>query len=421
MKLFHFYELLTRRSSYPILFRGCDREKTGPLYRVIRISLLLTIILTGCATPHADKTVPKYDTKSTQDEVFQEIADTIDKSNKRTVAIIDFPHRESGKKIEKIEELVEKMAASLKKTIGKKKKKVWIRSGKSFMNVLETKRIIENGEIKDKERAKKLWQKMGIEVVITGSLVPGPNGTDYLIRLDDVQNDKMIEQLRGYWKGEDVATTRGGQSSGSIKTSDKEYRPQTPSAEEEISPDFFSHKPATLEDVGKALEKALRRDDFNNTAYLLVPEGFAIVSSPKKLKFSFDGTPIKETIDDNFLRLTKALENSSWLNRFKFSFVGPRPDLYQVVCVVVTSGQAYYEDEPEITFKKAKKLVVNGKGTTFPKELKNKKYNKDEHVCTALLYAFKEDSSGKIQFVSLSDFDNFNIRERLAKTGFWRK
>ncbi|MCI5137129.1 MAG: hypothetical protein D3922_01645 [Candidatus Electrothrix sp. AR1] len=109
MRLYHFYKVWNRRSSYPILFRGCDREKTGPLYRVIKISLLLTIILTGCATP-TTKTIPVLtpETGLTQEEVFKIIADDIYKSNKRRVAIIDFPDK--GGKINGGEDFVKKMA-----------------------------------------------------------------------------------------------------------------------------------------------------------------------------------------------------------------------------------------------------------------------------------------------------------------------
>ncbi|MCI5189021.1 MAG: hypothetical protein D3905_04315 [Candidatus Electrothrix sp. AS4_5] len=392
--------------------------------RILSIALLFTIILTGCVSNPTNSTVTEYKGAAQGEKVFHDIAQEIIQSKKRTVAIIDFPNKD-GKKIEDGEHVAEYMAVSLKEIIGSNKKKVWIENGKSLMNALERHRIIKNGTITNKEQAKRFWQKKGIEAVITGILEPHHNEIGFLIELYDVQNNKVIHQFKGNLLRKDKYTTRGSQSSGSTKTSDDVYRPPIPSANEKISSHFLnSYEDATLEAVGEALEEALSNADFKHTAYLEVPEGFAIVSSPQELRFSFDGTriPFKATIADNFRRLVKAFKEDPFFRTVKLYCSPKIPNVYQIVCVIVTSGRAYYKDQPEITFKKAQNLVIKGEAT-FLKELKNKKYNKEEHVCTVLLYAFEEDSSGKkIRFVSLNDPHNkIDIKELLQKTKFWRK
>jgi len=412
MRLYHFYKVSNRRSSCPIFFRGCAREKTGQLYRVIKISLLLTIILTGCATP---PTIVEYDGTSERDKVFNNIAQEIIKSKKRTIAIIAFTNFD-GKKIEEGEDVVEDMALFLNQRIGIEK--VWVESGKSLMNVLEKQRIIENGKITNKEQAKRLWLKMGIEVVITGILDPHPNWMGYLIELHDVQDDKMIRQFNGIWQGEDAITMKGTQTPESTGTSRGAWAPPTPSDYEKISQHFLnSHKHATLADVGNALQAALKNEGFKTT-YFAVPEGFALVSSADDFRFSLAGIPPPNaTKGSNALNLLKALKKDFWKTSFKIWILGsPEQQFYQVVSVIVTSGDVW--EQRQMKFKEARNLIG---GATIPEALKNQEYNEEKYKCMALLYAFEKDPSGdEIRFISLNDTDNpIHIRKHLQQTGFW--
>ncbi|MCI5137128.1 MAG: hypothetical protein D3922_01640 [Candidatus Electrothrix sp. AR1] len=274
------------------------------------------------------------------------------------------------------------------------------------MNALEEHGVIRNGTIVNNELARKFWQKMRIEIVITGWLDPRLNETRYKITLlDAVNGNKMNNrdhlgslQLKG-------TTTRGSQSSELIKTSQDNCSVPIPSAEKRISQHFLnSHEHKTLADVGKTLETALKNVGFKKTAYFLVPEGFALVSSADEFEFSVDGTPMQSNaIEDNFFRFFK--------NYIKVLFLPEKPNAYQVVCVIVTSGEVFYQQGKEkMSFKKAEDSIGSG-ALTIPNDLKNKEYNEKEYECRVLLYVYddKKNPSG----------DKINIRERLQNTGFW--
>ncbi|MCW5212869.1 hypothetical protein VU04_08155, partial [Desulfobulbus sp. TB] len=73
----------------------CNTSVSLKVTRVLKISLLLTIILTGCANNPTDPTIIKYKGVKEGEKVFQDIANIIESKKKRTVAIIDFPDKES--------------------------------------------------------------------------------------------------------------------------------------------------------------------------------------------------------------------------------------------------------------------------------------------------------------------------------------
>ncbi|MCI5130211.1 MAG: hypothetical protein D3904_01525 [Candidatus Electrothrix sp. EH2] len=408
------------------------------IIRFSSISLLLTIILTGCASPPK---LTEYEGITEGKNVFNDIAEKITASKKRTVAIIDFSKKKDGKVFDKGKNVAENMAVFLNQKIGIEE--VWIESGKDlgkdFMNALEKNRIIENGEIAKKEPAKKLfWQKMGIEAVITGFLDPHINGTHFFIALYDVQNDKVIQRYKGTLPKKDEIVTKGSQSLQSTGTSRYEsegpflWKPPIPSDKEPISPDFLEHyKNKTLADLGAALQKALSKEGFR-TSYLAVPEGFALISDADNFRFSVDDIPISPsaTKDNTRFNFLEIFRKNFWKTSFKVWIKGPleRPTS-RVVCVVVTSGRVCYPEQPGMTPEETRDLLINFGRENVPEVLKKQEYIEGKYKCIAMLYVFEKDPSGdgkKMRFVpfghNLNERDKkIRIHEHLQKTGFWDK
>ena len=176
------------------------------------ISLLLTIILTGCASYPIHPITTEYgNVRLEAKTVFSDIKQKITASKKGKVAIIDFPvaiapvagKDENGEMIKAGENIAKNMAVHLEQKMGREG--IRIESGQSLMNDLQENRIIENGKIANKELAKSFWQNRGIEVVITGDLKMRLNGVDFSIELYDVQDDKVIHQFKGNLRQTDKA------------------------------------------------------------------------------------------------------------------------------------------------------------------------------------------------------------------------
>ncbi|MCI5120034.1 MAG: hypothetical protein D3908_02345 [Candidatus Electrothrix sp. AUS4] len=400
------------RGSISMRLQYC--QYVNGLISLAAVSFLLTFILTGCASPPIRPA--EYGGIVKGKDVFNDIAYKIITSKKRTVAIIDFPDKD-GQMIKEGENVAKNMGVILKQKIGIDN--VWVESGKSFMNILEKNRIIENGKIANKELAKRLWQNMGIEAVITGVLDPHINGIGFSIELYDVQNDKVIQQYKGIWPKGDAIAAKGSQSPQSTDISRGPWTPPIPSDYQEISQHFLSsYKHATLEDVGKALQTALENAGFKTT-YLPVPEGFALVSNDVGFQFSFDGVPAlpNTTKAINLLKLLEDLGRHPFKTFFKGWILGTPEHYRGVVCVIVTSGKVW--EQGQMTFEEAQNLITLGR-TTIPDALKNQEYNEEKHKCMALLYAFEEDPSGDgIRFIPLGD-NRIHIRNKsLQKTGFF--
>ena len=370
--------------------------------KIISLSLFF-IFLTSCVHT-TDNHQPDYRKKlKDREEVFNEIARQILKSKKRRVVIIDFTDKD-GKKIEgEDKDVAEEMAVSLNKIIGEQ---VWIESGESLMNALEKHGIIKNGKI-DSELAREFWQTRGIEVVITGYLEPHRNETKYFITLLGVKDNKLIHRpFIDSWKKKNTVNTKGGPSPEPISSSHGVCRVPPFYAKEDISNFLNSHNPApvTLADVAKILESALKKAEFENTAYSLLPEaeGFVLVSSAKEFKLFPDGVPMWSN------NRGKNLQHFFSDLSIEY-FSGRKANIHQVVCVIVTSG-AISNNNPVMTFKEAKKLSLN-REITVPNDLYEIDYNKKRHKCKVLLYAY-DDKKNPLG-------DTISIRKLLHKTQFW--
>ncbi|MCW5213717.1 SUMF1/EgtB/PvdO family nonheme iron enzyme, partial [Desulfobulbus sp. TB] len=107
----------------------------------------------------------------------------------------------------------------------------------------------------------------------------------------------------------EMITLKGGNfQMGDISRST--WPPPMPSDYEEISQHFLnSYEHATLADVGNALQAALKKAGFKST-YLLLPEGFALVSNVDEFQSFLDGSlmPPSATKGSNTLDLLKALK-----------------------------------------------------------------------------------------------------------------
>ncbi|MCI5150890.1 MAG: hypothetical protein D3916_16155, partial [Candidatus Electrothrix sp. MAN1_4] len=112
-------------------------------------------------------------------------------SKKRIVAIIDFSNNK-GEKIEEGKDFVEEMSVYIQDIIWRKKEKLWVVSGESLMKHLENKGFIVNGQVVNNEMAREFWEKIGIEIYITGSFDKRQNGMRYKITIFDAGNGKKL-------------------------------------------------------------------------------------------------------------------------------------------------------------------------------------------------------------------------------------
>lgn len=210
-------------------------------------------------------------------------------------------------------------------------------------------------------------------------------------------------------KGEYIVLTT---DRGEPKTVDENVLPQFPwpvpkPSTKWVLDDRFFAKAHTLSQVNQQLSDALRKSQYPNSAYYLIPNGFALVSQIEQIEP--DGTP--KPLPDRWSLKVNPLQTFTLSNYLRLLFTAATGHFRVVVFLVTNATNQSNTPEPDI---KIVKDWVNGGGDFLPDVVGKQPYGTDYHV-TALIYEFQKPENGQARPVSPSKAPG---QEHLTKSNF---
>lgn len=373
--------------------------------------LMMILLVSGCATPMPQEPLTPEEASEAYEKEMHDVslslAESLTGAKKNAIAVLDFTDHE-GTVTDQGLMITEDLSLALA-DVGRG---FWVVSGPYLRRMLKSQQLSEDVLKENPQAARTLWQVMGIEALITGTL----ESRGEMIRLSLKILDTVTAEVIGKWSKvitkkeftREAFTTEPPQTRDLIPKFS--WPPPEASASAKIPSEFLVEGLDSLKDVATRIEKAFNQAGYGEKSFYRVPDGFAMVSRIEQ--FYPDGTP-KEP-PDRWAATVRPPRNFSLTSYFEALFTAQEGH-YRIIVFIVTS-QPFGQTPQAVTPDEANAWVAKG-SQVLPATYRELPYT-DNHYCIALIYEFEQATRDhEVVFKELSELHGI---DHLKKSQLWK-
>lgn len=336
-----------------------------------------------------------------------------------TAAIIDFTNSGGD-----VTDLGLVMTEDIAAALADSERAFWIVSGPYLLQLITRSEFNINDIRETPEVAARLWQTMGIEAVITGTVT---RQDENLLQLstnmftmnfeeDGATSEQMFEEYAETMRAKKIKEVGRqpvlrGASREAAQIPEFPWPPPQPSASAKIPSEFLlnSEEPTSLHEVAERLERAFEQAGYGEYSYYRTPDGFALVSQIEQ--FHPDGAS-KEAPDRWAATLTPPRSFS--LSAYMKSLFSSQAGYYRIITFLVTSAP-FSQTSATVTPEEAEAWLSDGV-KQLPASIGELRFT-DQHYCLALIYEFEQADQNKPP--TFNEVSALTGKEHLKKATLW--
>jgi hypothetical protein len=363
--------------------------------------LMMILLVSGCAPPTPQELItPEEACKAYEKEIHDvslALAESLTGAMKNAIAVVDFIDPEGT-------------VTDLSLALADAGKGFWVVSGPYLRKMLKSQQLSEVVLKENPQAARTLWQVMGIEAFITGTLESRGEMIRLSLKISNTDTTEAIgECIKDITKKDFTREALPPQTRDLSQIPKFPWPPPEASASAKIPSEFLVEDSASLKDVATRIEKAFNQAGYGEKSFYRVPDGFAMISRMEQ--FYPDGTP--KELPDRWAAKVKPPRNFS-LKSYLEALFTPQEGHYRIIVFIVTS-QPFGQTPQAVTPDEANAWLAKG-SQVLPATYGELPYT-DNHYCIALIYEFEQATRDhEVIFKEMSELHGI---DHLKKSQLW--